>query len=136
MDVWAQSRSKVPRQLLMVWNIRDGLARTTKTKASPARAEAKASKTKGKGKGKNHNYTARKGRKDLTELRGTTTRKTHKPVKIYTEWTDVTWDQVNNWTDAYDWNTTQDRNKRQDRCHRRNRLKSSPIQRLEEAFQC
>ena len=50
------------------------------------------------------NTTARKGRKDFTKWRGTTTPKTHKPVKDSTEWLDASWDHVNNWWSS-DWST-------------------------------
>ena len=88
--------------------------------------------------------TARKGRKDSTEWRSTTTRKTYKPVKItqngrtrvgimLTSGMTQTGGQT---IGAQICGLTLHGYKRHYSCHRRNLLNNSPIQHTEAAFQC
>ena len=132
-----------------------GLAWTIKPKASPAQARAKASKSKARAKASlaRVNARARTNRRVNNTARGKNgflemperedTQETQTRQK-YTEWTDTIWDHADSWTDAdwcsSDWSQicemTLHGNKRHDSCQRRSRLKNSPIQLMEEAFQC
>ena len=150
-----QSRSKVPKKLFMVWNLRSHGERcrkktenlqnnqtsgwsgtdVKKTKASLARASSKASLARATTK-EIINNTARKGRKDSTKLRGTKTNKKHKPVKNTQGAPRVGITLTTGLTQTGVQATGAQICKRQDSCHRHSQLKNSPIQRMEEAFQC
>ena len=119
----------------------DGLGGATKPKASPARAKANKTKARAKTKERENN-TARKGRKDFTKWRARRqTRNTeHKTGQENTEWVDTSWDHADNTggrvAGAQICGMILHGSKLQDSCHRRCRPKHSPVQRMEEAYQC
>ena len=125
----------------------DGLARTTKPKTSPARARADKTKARAKtnpvrAKARARtketvNNTARNGRKDFKKWRRTKTNKKHKLVEDTQSTLTTGLTQTGGRaTGAQICELILHGSNRQDSCHRRSRLNNSPIQHLEETFQC
>ena len=147
MDTWRETDRKKTNTCKTTKQV-DGLAPTTKAKASPAWAKARQRQGQRQGQRQEQrtreNTTARKGRKDSTEWRSTTTRKTHQPVKITQNGrTGVGITLTSGMTQtggqtigAQICGLTLHGYKRHDSCHRRNLLNNSPIQHTEAAFQC
>ena len=125
-----QSRSKVPRELFMVWNLWtrgerlskdkpntckttkqvDGLVRTTKAKAkaSASKTHCKGESKPGKGKGKNKNkgkgeHHGKKGKKGFHEMEGHDDTQDAQTSQDYTAWTGTSWDHADNCDDASWW---------------------------------
>ena len=117
---------------------------TGKGKGKHYKGKSKDKPEKGKGKSKNKEkgkQHGKKGKNGFHKMEGHEDTQETQTGQEYTEWTDTSWTTLTAGLMQTVGGATGVQicghgSKRQDSCHRRSRLKNSPIQRTEAAFQC